>query len=465
MIIALPLTAILSLAPPPNIDMADVVSRTSGVCRLAQISTPTTSAAPAPATAANRNEIYHFGMAACVPGPGTCDIAMRVSIPAPEPRIGYIEAELELEATDLIRLVAVDSSQRSDCSRWHLKKPLLSASSAAWLNARSELVVVDSRQNGLFFIPLGGNTAAAKLEMEIDFLPATVTALENGGYWVTDVDYQVKVFDHLFRRVGSINLKQGRNGTANGLESLYDWTIAGSTIYGYGYVKAGSLDGSLGFFRATINKDGFIESPFKLVDSTNYEFYVLGHPYVAKTSRYVFFLEMTERPAIHRFARSGSLNATKLKAFPREFSKIIEINTRGSGSKQTEDVFAKVERSKIPVGLYGVGNFLYLLARAPADGGTAWWLYQIDPERDQITGTLRLPTSAHHLSIVTTRDEWVLIEKGKVKTMGIQDINNIVTIPSEWILNPAGSPLKQKESTAYLCGSGSGRPGKGAVAQ
>jgi hypothetical protein len=101
----------------------------------------------------------------------------------------------------------------------------------------------------------------------------------------------------------------------------------------------------------------------------------------------------------------------------------------------TRDDFAPVmravERSKMPTGLYGWGQFLYILTREPLkDGTTRWRLTRIDPRSDRIEGEVVVPSRANHLTVVPGPRAWAFIEKGPVKGFGRQDIPKILFVPS-----------------------------------
>lgn len=69
------------------------------------------------------------------------------------------------------------------------------------------------------------------------------------------------------------------------------------------------------------------------------------------------------------------------------------------------------------VGLFGQGKYLYLLGRRFNGETTEWSLSQIDPKDpdSRHIRQVRLPTAAHHLSVVPGRDYWYFFERGEVK--------------------------------------------------
>ena len=73
--------------------------------------------------------------------------------------------------------------------------------------------------------------------------------------------------------------------------------------------------------------------------------------------------------------------------------------------------------------------------------GTEWLVYQIDPNKSEPMGFVRLPTHASHLSVVVDRDFWYLFEKGPVGAGGEQKIDKVLMVPTQWITSPAASRL------------------------
>jgi hypothetical protein len=125
-----------------------------------------------------------------------------------------------------------------------------------------------------------------------------------------------------------------------------------------------------------------------------------------------------------------------------------------AGPRDASALFKEIEGLTIPVGLYGQGNMLYLLTRKPdSQGATSWSLFQIDPQKDQVIGELRLPTKANHLTVVPSPEAWFLFEKGPVESPGAQNISSLLSIPASWINVPAGSPLNAANPKVNECRS------------
>ncbi|MCP4546103.1 MAG: hypothetical protein GY835_06530 [bacterium] len=239
---------------------------------------------------------------------------------------------------------------------------------------------------------------------------------------------------------------------------LYDWAIAGERIFGYGPVST-APDGTqhlatlgeayqLGFFEARKEKDSPSLQDVKLMlPFENYIPYILGYNYVATNELGTFFVAMESAPAIYARFPLKPESFVKLTSMAGGYDEIQIFTTHASEQRDTFELFAELERLRIPVGLYGYGRLLYVLTRRPSTDGmkTEWWMHQIDPETDEILGRVRLPTSANHLSVVVARDNWFFFEKGPVEGGGIQNIDSLLTIPAKWITAPETSPLNSDD--------------------
>jgi hypothetical protein len=90
-----------------------------------------------------------------------------------------------------------------------------------------------------------------------------------------------------------------------------------------------------------------------------------------------------------------------------------------------------IERSKMPVGLYGWEGFLFVLTREPAQGGgTRWMIHKIDPRKDAVVGSSQIPTRANHLTVVPGPKKWAFLEKGRVQDWGRQRNDRVLFVPA-----------------------------------
>jgi hypothetical protein len=311
-------------------------------------------------------------------------------------------------------------------------------------------MVVDPRQNEVLLYSVDANTS------EI-FLPGHPKAKKVSGAAKSQARYILKmgnkalILDAYLKGNQELDIGRDHAGHLNGLGSLYDWAAARDQIFAIGMfsdsaaVTSASKDFHLGFLEAHIGKDtASIDDAKFLMPLEDSPYYVLGHSYVAANDLSAFMLKMNAGSSAELWEftfANGRKRRLLEKTFPAEFRRIPRIVSETDGPENSVGLYGEIEHYHLPVGIYGFEKMLYLLARSPIEGGTAWWLYQIDPGSDKLVGRLRLPTTADHVSIVPASNAWFIFEKGPVQAGGSQKIETLITIPTNWIVNPLSSPL------------------------
>ncbi|MFY9819777.1 MAG: hypothetical protein WAM82_00240 [Thermoanaerobaculia bacterium] len=315
------------------------------------------------------------------------------------------------------------------CNRVTFQKPPLWISGAAGTDDGSGLLVVDPFRNQLVSYDSQGGSqtvSAPHLKSAKDFLPARI-AKTAGGFLLETADGSLVGLDKQLRVTRESTLTQ-KSLTEEHVGSLYQWTLAGDKLVGFGTLTKTGQSYELGFLRAPLQPSGQVEmlKPF-----ANGDFYLLGYSYLATLGDDVYFVLMDKHPAIYRVS-PGSAKVEKLKSFPAEYQILPDFQTPPpKGPKSAPARYAELETFTMPAGLYAQDGILYLLTRKP-DGpaATAWWVYKIDPRKDVILGRMKLPTSANHLLIVPTAENWFAIERGRVEEKQRQQIQSMVVLPS-----------------------------------
>lgn len=336
-------------------------------------------------------------------------------------------------------------------------------SSAVWAEGRSRVLVVDPSNRSLLLY--GADGVAERLgdprpDKAGAFRPGRISSAGD-GFLLKLTGSQVIRLDRDLRQQAALDLRQGPGGEPSGIGSLYEWVVVGDRLVGYGSVRGASADVvrdpnptrqfQLGFLTAELGRQPARARLLLPLEEDDY--YVLGHPYVAANDLGPFVLAMGRHPTIYRVAPEGAGEVRPLRAMPEAYRELAELGMESTGPESSQALFVRVESLRMPVGLYGQGEMLYLLTRRPdpAGGGTAWFLHQIDPARDQVVGSVRLPTTAHHLTVVPSPGSWFVFEKGPVKAWGEQEIGSMLVIPRAWIEEPAGSPLALSGPAVTRC--------------
>jgi len=364
--------------------------------------------------------------------------------------IGFVTGWIALLVVVLAGFAQVGSAAPSlqaevrNCYRVALQETPRWISSVTWIVDSSRLLVVDPHRDALLsYDPQGRSTLLRPVQSSgtAKVLPAMVARTEE-GFLLEKVDGHFLGLDGQLRAIRE-NVPLWKSAAASEhVGSLYQWTVAGDSLVGFGTLTRPDQSFNRGFLRAPLRLDGKAEM---LKAFANEDFYLLsGYSYLASLGDEAYFVLMDKRPAIYRAAPGSGVE--RLKAFPDEYRIRPDFRTRMTGPKTAPDHYAEVKGFAMPAGLYAQDGLLYLLTRRPdGPGKTAWWLYQIDPQRDVILGRVQLPTSADHLTVVPGERNWFVFERGPVVANSSvlqrisQKISSMVVIQSSAIRSLAVS--------------------------
>ena len=358
----------------------------------------------------------------------------------------------KLASAGLVMIVAHPAVAQTACERKALEESPQWISSLEYNPTTSEIWVADPKRKELIaFSTKSGDATPVNVG---DIRATSVTKIEDGFLVMYRDDAAILAADK--KPVGKLNARQTKTGETTGLGSLYsNWITRGSRFLGYGSVSGVNLASQeynpnrgfqLGFVTGRVSAGLGQFRDIELLEATEEnEFYLLGFPYFAENKKGLFYIRMVgDRAAIYQVKQvRGISRPQQLSAFPEYFRKIPEFKTQDQGPLSTRPLFAEIEKSKMVVGLFGQDSMLYVLAREqnPEDGTTQWLLFQIDPDKPEPLGEVRLPTKAAHLTLVPGPDYWYIFERGEVRGWGDQDIKHLLRVPTAWIASPSNSPL------------------------
>ena len=316
-----------------------------------------------------------------------------------------------------------------------------------------ELLISDPKSESLLAFNTANNKIS-RVELHSEIPPASITKVQGGFLLKYRDDASIIGMDR--KPVMTTNLRNTKAGGSTGLGSLYsNWITKGATFAGYGSVVRADLTTQeynpsrgfqLGFIRGTVTASSGQFRDLELLEATEAnDFYLFGFPYFAANDDGLFYVRMVGDQASIVPAKRGTSGAAPepLKAFPEKFRAISKLKTENTGPASTASRYAEIEKRTMAVGLFGEGKYLYLLGRRFTGEGTEWSLSQIDPKDpdSRHIHEVRLPTTAHHLSVVPGGDYWYFFERGEVRGWGEQEIATVVKIPAAWITNPVESPI------------------------
>lgn len=166
----------------------------------------------------------------------------------------------------------------------------------------------------------------------------------------------------------------------------------------------------------------------------------LGNPILAVVGGAAFaLLNDEERPGIFKVGKTRN-DLGRIKAFPQGYGLAPRLIYNKDDPDSLPAYYRGLESMQIAVGLYSQGSYLYLLTRQPSVSGdlTSWILHRIDPRTEQTVGHVLLESDAPHISLIPGKDEWAIIEKGRVGKLFEQPINAITRVPAAWIEERSG---------------------------
>lgn len=322
------------------------------------------------------------------------------------------------------------------------------AISGAWGADGSELLLADILRGSLvaYGIPGGQGEEVGELSRP------TVILARSEGYLVKEPPGRFVFLDHELEQTGSIDYQEvepakDRDGTR--VANILELAVRGSEVVALATLRApGGVQGA--FIKYRLEPEPGFERlrAADIVTGREELFYRLTGPAIAYAGESAYALRFRDRA----YLEGVTGDPRRLDAFPTGFGELPSL-PEPRGAANAAEMFGAVERSILPVQLYGREEFLYLLTRRPKEPGhTLWELHQIDPVEDRLIRTLTLPTTAHHLFLVPGAERWALVEKGPVIGPGEQDIQRAVLVPSGWIEDRESSELTEAnlpECAAY----------------
>lgn len=332
--------------------------------------------------------------------------------------------------------------------------------SGAWVEAGAELVVADARNRKVLSFDTqgrGGAPLPEKLTRAFQgFSPTRIISgspanhlfveFERERFAVLDSSRALPVYrknlleESVFKESVDQTSKASRS-----LDKLYLWAPVNTDLLTYASIKNVSSNGTESWW------EGFVRFPvqdprqFRPLVARNREasriFYRLGHPLISSLgdTGYVLLLD-SRSPDLYRNPK-GSDQLEPMNSLDLLYKDEKRATPLLPSFMRPEDfpaVMRAVERSSMPVGLYGWGDSLYTLFRSPSGGGTKWVMAKIDPKAEGIVSLFDIPTWANHLTVVPGPKEWAFIEKGPVRGHKDQDINSVLFVATSRIQTATG---------------------------
>lgn len=347
-------------------------------------------------------------------------------------------------------LAASAAPATAGCERAALDRSPRWTISAAWTPDGASLLVVDAVDRELLrYSPSGryqGPPPGAVGPELAEFFP-TVVKPRPAGMLLELAGGRLVGLDRGFAPAPPIDLLRSAVGGARSLESMFLWHPVGADeLVACGDVKLRRGEQgeswSSGFFRLSMAAPGRFEELRPLgIDDPERLYCRLGFPYIAALGDVAYVLVMEEKPRLYRHAPGArALEPLAADLLPPGLER-PDLPATPPRSAYA-GLMAEVERTPMPVGLYGWGDRLYLLSRNPEGrpgaevGATAWTLTALDPDGGRRGASLRLPTAARHLVVAPGPERWAFLEKGAVRSLGEQDTGSVLFVPAAQVRDP-----------------------------
>jgi hypothetical protein len=297
------------------------------------------------------------------------------------------------------------------------------------------VIVVDPIQNTIFAYSDKGisRTVPKPKTLSIsDFTPTNIDQSRD-NFYLELADSTIIQLNRRFLFLRTILSPPSQKPPGLRLGSLYQWKIVGDDLIACGALLDEKDNVVLGFFRVPLSTGK--QAPELLTQLDNSDYYLIGNSYITAIGTTAYYVAMSKSPAIFRV--SPGRGPDRLASFPEDFRSRPEFQTKMNGPNSTAAHFAELETFSVASGLYSQDGFLYLLTRRHASDRTSWYIYKIDPQKDENLspkGGLKLPTSSNHLSVAVGNDKWFLLERGTVGETQRQRIDKMLIIDSSAVL-------------------------------
>jgi hypothetical protein len=342
-------------------------------------------------------------------------------------------------------------SKDGKCARSSLPRPIHWTDSGAWIG--SDLILADTVGRTLRRFSVEG-----KLQEEAfgalsgswrDLYPLRV---QEGGDRLLIVQIEGNRFvilDSQFRfryQVDALALA-GPGGAR--LENIYDWAATGDDIVAFADLRDGTGRWSTAIVHFSLNSpSGFniLVEFSKLQQVASRKYYRMGHSYLAVIGKTAYAILMEDGVRLYRSAMDQQDKMKEMTALAPQAAPILPSFVFPG---DYAPMMRAVEQSTMPTGLYAWKGSLYILSRHPVGVATRWMLTKIDPQQNQVKGTVEIPSHANHLLAVPGVERWAFVEKGPALGLRDEKVSSILSLGVEDVAaafnTAAGQPASLQE--------------------
>jgi len=395
---------------------------------------------------------------------------------------GYLSESAHYAKTTLVLLVTVlglsvgAEVESQECLRNTLEPTILR--SAVWDG--ESIYLTDARNSRILRVALRSDgKVAINTNPDTDLKPVAAAKQTDGGFIQVitagspRLPREILWLDAALKERGrtelelpdeiGLSLAKTKEKWENRVLALYEWIALGDTIFAYGLLGDSSSPDDLayGFFTHQVRSPGsynVVPKARVVLYLPDFEYYVLGLPYMAAIGDVVYFMTLQNFPQLFKYDSRQPSNGPMRMGVIGEIP-LFDTPVPPIGNSTP---LADVDNETFPVGLYASDSFLYVLYRKPtAVGGKKieWELIKLVPAANEVRslGGVALPIrpKARHVTLLRLPEDsvWAAFEIGASPdgvTRG--DVLSMIRMPDGWIdpENPR-SPLRVKTVHTDFC--------------
>lgn len=322
-------------------------------------------------------------------------------------------------------------SSKAGCERVRLSTQPGWNVSGAWSPQGSTLLLVDFLYGKILAYQKDGRclgTVSETVESSFDGLVPTRLAVRGDGFVLGLAGHRIVTLDGELTPTQRTDFRSEAVREGVQLDSMFMSQVTPTAALTFSDYQA--PDGwKSSFFRVPLAAPAsFQRLGDQPIGAAARVYYRLGSQYIASLGETGYFLEMEPEMRIVR-NEPGSATLASLTAFPPEPRQLATPPDFYS-LKNTEEVMGAVERTTMPVGIFGWKDYLYVVSHSPGAADGIWKISKIDPRQDRLVGWTSLPAQAAHVTVVPGVDQWTFLEKGHVRKFGDQPAETMLHVPA-----------------------------------
>jgi hypothetical protein len=225
------------------------------------------------------------------------------------------------------------------------------------------------------------------------------------------------------------------------ISKVYNFTVAGDQVLALVDVQESENQWQRGFVVFPATRPEAFRWLVKGISTEERTFFRLSFPFISTVGKSAYILRMETRPELFRY-RKGADTLEPVDAFQgyTETHLLPEL-PKFRTPEDYEHVMRVVERSTMPVGLYGWEGRAYLLERSWTGTRTDWSLLALDPEAPgSELRSIPIKVNAEHLFAVPGKKHWGLVTKAHPNGLLTQQVTGIRVFPSTALREPTPVP-------------------------